>query len=37
VQGVAFGELRRQRRMLEVPHERGGVEEVDGGYTDGMG
>lgn len=37
VQGVALSELCRQRRVLEVPHERRGVEKIDGSYADGMG
>jgi hypothetical protein len=31
VEFVSFGEAGVERRMLEVPHERRGVEEVDGG------
>jgi len=31
VEGVALGESGGEGRVLEVPHERSGVEEVDGG------
>ena len=37
VKAVALGEFCGERRVLEVPHERGGVEKVDGGDADGMG
>jgi hypothetical protein len=37
MEGIAFGEFGRERRVLEVPHERGGVEEADGGDANGMG
>jgi len=37
VKGIAFGEFGRERRVLEVPHERGGIEEADGGDANGMG
>jgi len=37
VQAVALGELRCERRVLEVPHERGRIEEVDSGDANGMG
>jgi hypothetical protein len=33
---VALGERGVEGRMLEVPHERGGVEEIDGGYAYGI-
>ena len=33
---VALGERGVARRVLEVPHERCGVEEVDGGDADGI-
>lgn len=36
VEGVAGGEIVREGRVLEVPHEGSRVEEVDGGYADGM-
>ena len=31
MEGVALGEFGGEGRVLEVPHERSGVEEVDGG------
>ena len=34
VEGVALGQFGGMGRVLEVPHERRGVEEVDGGYAD---
>lgn len=37
VEVVSLGEFCRTRRVLEVPHQRCGIEEVDGGYADGMG
>ena len=37
MEDVALSEFRRERWVLEVPHERRGVEKVDGGYADGMG
>ena len=37
MKAVVLGEICREGRMLEVPHERGWIEKVDGGYTDGMG
>jgi hypothetical protein len=33
---IVFGQCGGERRMLEVPHERSRIEEVDGGYADGM-
>ena len=33
VEGVTLGQCGRERGVLEVPHERSGVEEVDGGDT----
>ena len=36
VEGVALGECGGEGRVLEVPHERRGVEEVDGGYADAV-
>ena len=30
IDGIALGEFGIEGRVLEVPHERGGVEEVDG-------
>ena len=33
---VVFGKGGGERRMLEVPHERSRIEEVDCGYTYGM-
>ncbi len=36
VEGVVFGERGGERRVLEVPHEGSGIEEVDGGYADGI-
>src|SRR5436309_1696324 len=36
VELVALGEGVGEGRVLEVPHEGGGVEEVDGGYADGI-
>jgi hypothetical protein len=37
MKAVALGELRRKRWVLEVPHQRCGVKEVDSSYADGMG
>jgi hypothetical protein len=37
VKGVVFSERVGKRRVFEVPHEGSGVEEVDGGYADGIG
>jgi hypothetical protein len=37
VEGVVFGEGGGAGRVLEVPHEGSGVEEVDCGYADGIG
>ena len=37
VKGVVFGERCGERRVFEVPHEGRGIEEVDGGYADGIG
>jgi hypothetical protein len=34
VELVALGEGGGEGRVLEVPHEGSGVEEVDGGYAD---
>jgi len=34
VEAVALGQLGVEGRVVEVPHERGGVEEVDGGYAE---
>ena len=36
VEGVMFGECGGERRVLEVPHERSRVKEVDGGYANGI-
>ena len=36
VQGVVFSKCGGERRVFEVPHERSGIEEVDGGYADGI-
>ena len=36
VEGVALGEFCGEGRVLEVPHERRGVEEVNGGYADAV-
>ncbi len=35
VEVVAGGEGGLEGRVVEVPHERGGVQEVDGGYAEG--
>ena len=35
--GVTLGERGVARRVFEVPHERCGIEEVDGGDADGIG
>jgi hypothetical protein len=37
VEAVVLCEFRCERWVFEVPHERRGVQEVDGSYTDGMG
>jgi hypothetical protein len=37
MQLVALGECGGERRVLEVPHERGRIEKADCGYADGMG
>ncbi len=37
VKVVALGECGGEGRVIEVPHEGCGVEEVDGSYADGMG
>jgi len=34
---VALRQCGGEGRMLEVPHERGGIEEADSGYAYGMG
>ena len=36
MEAVALGQFGRERWVFKVPHERGRVEEVDGGYADGM-
>jgi hypothetical protein len=36
VQAVALGQCRGERRVLEVPHERSGVEKINSCYADGM-
>lgn len=37
VETISLGKFRREWRVLEVPHERCGIEKVDSGYADGMG
>jgi hypothetical protein len=37
VESVAFGQFGSERWVFEVPHERRGVEKVDGGYTELVG
>jgi len=34
VELVACGQLCVEGRVVEVPHQRGGIEEVDGGYAE---
>ena len=36
VQVVALGQCGGERRVLEVPHERSGVEKLNSSYADGM-
>jgi hypothetical protein len=36
VQLITLSELVGDRRVLEIPHERRRIEEVDCGYADGM-